>query len=363
MELLLLLTMTYFRWLLLPFSLLYGLGIWIRNRLYDWNWLRSTSFGKPTIVVGNLAVGGTGKSPMTEYLVGLLSAQYRVATLSRGYGRKTRGFLEVHTRDTADRCGDEPLQIKRKFPHVTVAVDENRVHGVNRLFEVGHEVVVLDDAYQHRALTPGLTVLLFDYSTVCRPKWLLPAGDYRDSFQERRRADIVVVTKTPSSAQGEEKAHIRAVLDTGLGTPVLFSGIEYGEPVQLKQAIGQADPVQGAALQLNGGTVLLLTGIANPDPLIRYLAMNADEVVPVRYPDHHRYTRTDVKNVVARFHAISSMEKWIVTTEKDAQRLLDPKLADLLMGLPVYFIPIRIRFHDREENTFRQRILDYVANE
>src|SRR3546814_135792 len=144
------------------FSLLYGLAIWLRNRLYDWGWLRSTAFDRAVIVVGNLAVGGTGKSPMTEYVVRLLSKSGRVATLSRGYGRKTRGFLEVMPNDTAQRVGDEPLQFKRKFPEITVAVDEDRVDGVSRLIKTGHDIIVLDDAYQHRALRPGLAVLLFE---------------------------------------------------------------------------------------------------------------------------------------------------------------------------------------------------------
>ncbi len=353
--------MTYLRWLLLPFSLLYGLGVWIRNRLYDWNWLRSTAFGKPTIVVGNLAVGGTGKSPMTEYLVRLLSASYRVATLSRGYGRKTRGFLEVQPQHTADRCGDEPLQIKRKFPDVTVAVDEDRVHGVGRLFNGGHDVIVLDDAYQHRALKPGLTVLLFDYASLHRPKWLLPAGNYRDAFGERLRADIIVVTKVPANTAVEEKARALAVLGTGRGTPILYAGIEYSDPVPLTQDVPAIASVQADTPPFGGGIVLLLTGIANPEPLHRYLDRQADAVVPVVFPDHHRYTGADLGQVVARFDALSAARKWIVTTEKDAQRLLDPQLAGLLAGLPVYFIPIRLRFDDYDGRFFDSLVLGYLT--
>src|SRR5690606_24292763 len=190
--------MVYLRALLLPFSLLYGLAIWLRNRLYDWGWLRSVAFDRSVIVVGNLAVGGTGKSPMTEYLVRLLSSRGRLATLSRGYGRETRGFLEVTPNDTARRTGDEPLQFKRKFPEITVAVDEDRVDGVSRLIAGGHDIIVLDDAYQHRALRPGLALLLFGYGAMHQPKWRLPAGDYRDAFSERRRADVMVVTKAPA---------------------------------------------------------------------------------------------------------------------------------------------------------------------
>src|SRR5690606_9030671 len=213
--------MAYLRMLLLPFSLLYGLAIWIRNRLYDWGWLRSVAFDKSVIVVGNLAVGGTGKSPMTEYLIRLLSSHGRVATLSRGYGRKTRGFMEVAPEDTAQRTGDEPLQFKRKFPDITVAVDEDRVDGVSRLIETGHDIIVLDDAFQHRALRPGLAILLFDFHAMGKPKWLLPAGDYRDAFGERRRADVMVVTKTPPGSTATEKNRIRQRPSTAHASPVL----------------------------------------------------------------------------------------------------------------------------------------------
>src|SRR5690606_23260957 len=225
---LLLPAMAYLRVLLLPFSLLYGLAIWLRNRLYDWGWLRSVAFDEAVIVVGNLAVGGTGKSPMTEYLVRLLASRGRVATLSRGYGRKTRGFLEVMPGDTANRSGDEPLQFKRKFPEITVDVDEDRVAVVLRFIGAGHDLIVLDEAYQLRALRPGLAILLFDYHAMGKPAWLLPAGDYRDAFGERRRADVMVVTNTPVGATEAEKDRIRGRLSTKHDIPVLFAGIGYG---------------------------------------------------------------------------------------------------------------------------------------
>ena len=253
--------MVFLRLLLLPFSWLYGLVIWLRNRLYDWGWLRSASFDRAVIVVGNLAVGGTGKSPMTEYLVRLLSARYKLATLSRGYGRKTRGYLEVSPIGTASRYGDEPLQFKRKFTDVTVAVDEDRVDGVTRLIQSGHEAIVLDDAYQHRALRPGLAILLFDYGAMHRPRWLLPAGNYRDSFQERRRADVMVVTKTPPGAPEAMKSRIRHTLSVTRDVPVLFSGIGYGP---LTPVLPAEPEVNALSRNLS---VLLVTGTAKPSPL------------------------------------------------------------------------------------------------
>lgn len=348
--------MVYIRALLLPFSLLYGLAVWFRNRLYDWGWMKATAFNKPVIVVGNLAVGGTGKSPMTEYLVRLLNGRYRVATLSRGYGRQTRGFLDVHVDSTAEQCGDEPLQFKRKFPHVTVAVDENRVHGVRLLFQSGHEVTILDDAYQHRALRPGFAILLFDYHSVGQPKWVLPAGNYRDSFGERRRADLLVVTKTPPTATEAEKNRIRRSLDTGRQIPVLFSGIHYGPLVPLLPDRHTKETI------LSGHhTVLLVTGIANPAPLCDYLQNRVQEMIHLRYPDHHPYTPETLQTITSRFHGIGNPSKFIVTTEKDAQRLLTPALATRLADLPIYIIPIQAQFGKPDEQILQRMILHYCA--
>lgn len=346
--------MAYLRLLLLPFSGFYGLVIWIRNRCYDWGWLKSTSFDHPIIVVGNLAIGGTGKSPMTEYLIRLLSDRYKIATLSRGYGRKTRGFLEVDITDTASRCGDEPLQFKHKFPYITVAVSENRVNGVRRLLQQGCEVVVLDDAYQHRALRPGLTILLFDYRAMAQPKWLLPAGNYRDSFRERRRADLIMVTKTPNEVSARAKERIRSKLETARHIPVLFSGISYGKLTRL-QAGGVADVAEFSP----DVSVLLVTGIANPEPLYHHLKAQVRELVPIRFPDHHRYTVADMQQIISRFDDISHPSKLIVTTEKDAQRLREPSLLPLLEDLPIYLVPITIRFEDNDEDTIQHMVLNY----
>jgi len=311
------------------------------------------AFDKAVIVVGNLAVGGTGKSPMTEYLVRLLSSRGRLATLSRGYGRKTRGFLEVMPDDTARRSGDEPLQFKRKFPEITVAVDEDRVHGVSRLIRSGHDIIVLDDAYQHRALRPGLAILLFDYHAMGKPKWLLPAGDYRDAFGERRRADVMVVTKTPREATETAKDHIRRRLSTTRDTPVLFAGIGYGRLTPVL-----ADEFGAGALHQDTA-VLLLTGIANPTPLYEYLSPQVSEIVHIRYADHHDYSAADIQKVIRRFSEINNPRKLIVTTEKDAQRLLDPAVSGLLAGLPLYMVPIHLEFDAADDAVFRERVLAY----
>ena len=347
--------MASLRMLLLPFSLLYGLAIWIRNRLYDWGWLRSVAFDEAVIVVGNLAVGGTGKSPMTEYLVRLLSSRGRLATLSRGYGRKTKGFLEVTPNDTARRSGDEPLQFKRKFPGVTVAVDEDRVHGVSRLIRSGHDIIVLDDAYQHRTLRPGFAILLFDYRAMDKPTWLLPAGGYRDAFRERRRADVMVVTKTPVGATEAEKDRIRTRLSAKHDIPVLFAGIGYGSLTPVLPGESSRGTLRHDA------TILLLTGIANPAPLYGYLLPQVSEIEHMRYADHHDYTAADIHKIIRRFDEIDNPSKLIVTTEKDAQRLLDPAISDLMVGLPLYMVPIHLEFGAADDAVFRERVLAYCS--
>lgn len=347
--------MVYLRVLLLPLSVLYGLAIWLRNRLYDWGWLRSVAFDRPVIVVGNLAVGGTGKSPMTEYLVRLLSSQGRLATLSRGYGRKTRGFLEVTADDTASRSGDEPLQFRRKFPEITVAVDEDRVEGVSRLIQSGHDIIVLDDAYQHRALRPGMAILLFDYLAMGKPKWLLPAGDYRDCFRERWRADVMVVTKTPRGASETAKDRIRRRLSTTRDVPILFAGIGYGPLTPVFPAKSTTDALH------NDTHILLLTGIANPLPLYQFLLPQVSEIAHARYPDHHAYSTADIRKTIRRFNEIQKPNKLIVTTEKDAQRLLDPTIKDMLAGLPVYMVPIQLEFNAADHAVLRELVLASIG--
>lgn len=339
----------------MPFSIVYGLVVWVRNRLFDWGWIKSTGFGKPVIVVGNLAVGGTGKSPMTEHLVKMLAGRYRIATLSRGYGRKTRGYVEVSEYCTAAQCGDEPLQFKRKFPHIKVAVDEDRVRGVRRLLREGHDLVILDDAYQHRTLRPGLAILLFDYRSFSRPKWLLPAGNFRDCFRERRRADVMVVTKTPPTADEADRQRIRQRLSLKRPIPVLFASIQYGQPVPVfRGATGNT------ALLTRELSVLLVTGIADPSPLLSHLKQHVREVEHLRFPDHHPYTSTALETIRTRFHAIRNPSRIVITTEKDAQRLSDPTLpADVINGLPLYLIPIQVQFDQHDGQIFQDLILNY----
>jgi len=341
------------RLLLWPFSLLYGLAIAVRNLLYDKNILKSQKFDLPVIVIGNLAVGGTGKSPLTEYLIRLLKDSFKVASLSRGYGRKTSGFRYVEASDSFTAVGDEPLQFKTRYSDITVAVCEDRVEGVKRLKDA-HDVIVLDDAFQHRSLTPGLSILLFDYESLFRPRLLLPAGNLRDSFTQRKRADLIIVTKAPSSLSEEKKAAAIKRLAAEADQPVFFSSLNYGSPYNASHTSESNDD-----LLRQESDVLLVTGIANPSPLLNYLESKCHRVELVSYPDHHSYTEKNIESIVKKYAALPAEEKFIITTEKDLQRLKKFLNTPPLRGLPIWIIPVEACFNEEDTRQFNSLILNY----
>jgi len=341
----------YLRLLLYPFSLLYALVISIRNWAYDRGLFRSTKFDLPVIVVGNLAVGGTGKSPFTEFLIRLLKDSYKIATLSRGYGRDTTGFIRVSQSDQASQVGDEPLQFKSKYPEITVAVCEDRVKGVEML-ALNHDVILLDDAFQHRALTPGLSVLLFEYESLFKPRLLLPAGDFRDSFSERHRADVVVVTKCPAPLATQQRGEILKKLN--LNGNVFFSYLRYGIPYQPGHTERLEKPL---TTDLD---VLLISGIANPAPLYQYVATNSRTVKLLAFPDHHAYNRKNIISILESFKGIDSGEKILLTTEKDYQRLkiFTEKAA---FPVPVWILPVEAAFDQNELEQLSSIIFNYCG--
>ena len=344
--------MRNFRYLLLPFSLLYGLIILIRNFFYDFGIFKSKQFDLPVIVIGNLEIGGAGKSPMTEYLVGFLKNQYKIATLSRGYGRQTKGFFYADKNSTAKTVGDEPLQFKQKFPEIAVAVCENRVFGVEKL-QTDHDLILLDDAFQHRALTPGFSLLLFDYQQLLKPHFLLPAGNYREPFSGKKRADVIVVSKCPADLSAENQEKIRQQMLLLPHQNLFFTSIVY-------QPFRALFPSADAVFIDQNSTLFLLTGIANPKPLLQHLRKQFAQVVPYNYPDHHPFTSKNISKLVADFAACKVLNKVIITTEKDAQRLQEPELQTLLAGLPVFVAPIGISFLDGAAPAFQQLIENYV---
>lgn len=344
----------YLRLLLLPFSVIYGIVVMLRNKFYDWKIFKSTRFDIPVICVGNLVVGGSGKSPVTEYLVHLL-ADYKIAVLSRGYGRETKGFLYADQTATAKSIGDEPLQFYHKFPQVTVAVCEDRVQGITRLKET-HDLIILDDAYQHRSLSPGFSILLFEFQKLLKPQFLLPAGNMREPFWGYKRADILLVTKSPAEISSAEKQRCLAKFEENAADQLFFSSIAYSELTGLFTA--ETIPCS----QIHGKQVFLLTGIANPKPLSDYLEQFTADIIHYDYPDHHPFSSGNLSKLVEVFHQHPAKEKIIITTEKDAQRLFDVTIKELLLNLPVFYLPIRILLEADRKQTFDQKILKYVSD-
>ena len=347
--------MRLLRLLLFPFSFLYALVVIMRNWAYDMGIFKSRRFKTPIISVGNLAVGGAGKSPMTEYLVSLLKDEYKLATLSRGYGRRTKGFLTVKTSSLAEDIGDEPLQFKKKFPEITVAVCEDRVEGIKELNQ-HHELIIMDDAYQHRAVKPGFSILLFDYSSLHKHQWFLPTGDLRESLSGRKRADVIVITKAPTSLSNKERRTLRDKVAPFPHQEVFFSSLEYAS---LKRIFDSKPDFKIGDIQPHT-VVFLLTGIANPAPLLEYLKQFSRNIISLEYGDHHQFTRKNIAKLVKEFKAADSIDKLIITTEKDAQRLSSYHVQELLRPLPVYYLPVKALIQPPGDRRFNDLIREYV---
>ena len=340
------------RVLLLPFSLVYGLIIYIRNWLFDSNILRSATFNLPLICVGNLAVGGTGKSPMVEFLIGKLKDDFRLAILSRGYKRKTIGYTLASEKSTALEIGDEPMQFYNKFPDVTVAVGEERVVAIPQLLhdKPDTRVIILDDAFQHRSVRAGFNILLTDYNNLFTRDWFLPTGDLRDQKKSARRANIILVTKCPQDLSLAEKNQLIREIRPAASQHIFFTAISYGKPYQ----------VITRELWIPNKTteVLLVTGIANPGQLKKHLEEKFNGYDELAFSDHHIFTIDDLKHILKRFDQIESPEKILLTTEKDAVRL--QKFSQQLRELPVFVMPIQPVFLFNEENQFTRLITTFI---
>jgi tetraacyldisaccharide 4'-kinase len=325
-----------FRILLLPFSIIIWVVILIRNWLYDKKIIRSADFGLPLICVGNLAVGGTGKSPMVEYILSHHKDQFRLATLSRGYKRKTKGYALANEKSTAIDIGDEPMAFHKKFPGVPVAVGEERIFAIPQLLHdrPGIEAILLDDAFQHRAIRAGLNILLTDYHNLYTRDFFLPTGDLRDLRRSAKRAEVIVVTKCPPELHEKEREKIIKELKPLPHQKVFFTTIDYGSPYHVTKNTFTYITAQTE--------VLLVTGIANPQLLKKYLEERIFSYQMMHFNDHHIFSIDDWKEITARFEKMQSGEKIILTTEKDAMRLL--KFEQELTELPFYVMPIEHRF-------------------
>jgi tetraacyldisaccharide 4'-kinase len=344
----------YLRLLLLPFSVLYGIVVLMRNILYDTGIFKSVGFEIPVICVGNLVVGGSGKSPVTEYLVSLLGNK-RIAILSRGYGRNTKGFIIADQTATAETIGDEPMQFYTKFPAVTVAVCEDRVKGIG-LLQADHDLVILDDAFQHRAVKPGFSILLFEYQKLQSWQFLLPAGNLREPFWGYKRANALLVTKAPLETAVGQRLQCERKFNDEAKENLFFSGLAYGQLIDLLSS--EEKPLRDISA---GTTIFLLTGIANPRPLVAYLGQYSQNIRHYNYPDHYNFKPEDIKKLVRLFNQEPSADKLIITTEKDAQRLRSNVLKELLLNLSVFYLPVKIALQDEDKATFDQKILNYVS--
>jgi tetraacyldisaccharide 4'-kinase len=341
-----------FRILLLPFSIIYWFAVWLRNFLYNTKMLRSSSFGLPVICVGNLSVGGTGKSPMVEFLIGHLKDKFKVATLSRGYKRKTRGYALANETTTSLDIGDEPMLFHQKFPGVPVAVGEERLVAIPQLLhdKPDTQVIVLDDAFQHRAINAGLNILLTDHSNLFTRDFYLPTGDLRDLRSAYKRADIIVVTKCKFEMTGEEADKIKQEVQPLSKQQLYFSSIQYGNPYHI---------INFTPFELDTNTeVLLVTGIANPQPLKKLLEERCLTYQLMSFSDHYIFRIDDLKDIRRRFDRIESSKKIILTTEKDAVRLL--KFRNELEKLPLYVIPISHHFLFDEEMKFIDSVTTFI---
>lgn len=333
--------MILLRYLLFPFAILYGWITSVRNFLYDQGMLKSYSFEVPVIAVGNLSVGGTGKTPQIEYLIRLLSSKYKVATLSRGYKRKSEGFVLADANSSAEILGDEPFQMHKKFPKITVAVDANRKNGIEQLLQLNEkpEVILLDDAFQHRKVKAGFYIMLTAYNDLYYNDWMLPTGNLRESKSGARRANMIIVTKCPKDICEIAQQNIKKKI--GLDIPVYFSFIDYDEKVYNETG-------SKSVAEIKSADKLLLAGIAKPEPFFGYLQSGNDEQLV--FPDHHHFTENDYKTIENK-----AKNKLIITTEKDYVRLKNQHLKATF-----FYLPIKSSFI-LDSDHFDKTILNYVG--
>ncbi len=341
-----------FRILLFPISVVYGVVVMVRNWLYDKNILKSVPFNFPLISIGNIAAGGTGKSPMAEYILALLHEQYKIATVSRGYKRKTKGYVLADENTTALEIGDEPMQFHIKYPEVPVAVGEERLVAIPQLLH-DHpdlDVIILDDAFQHRSIKPGMNIILTEYKDLYVHDYFLPTGDLRDSRAAAKRADIIIVTKCPQNLGEDEAEEIRKALHPLEHQQLFFCSMNYGIPYHITKQTPYPLHKQEE--------ILLVCGIANPKPLKHYLQEQVHTYYQKTYSDHHIFLIDDLNDIKKRLSQIQAVEKRIITTEKDRVRLL--KFNESLDELPIYVIPVKHTFLFGASQVFEASIIQYI---
>jgi tetraacyldisaccharide 4'-kinase len=306
-------------------------------------------------------VGGTGKTPHVEMLVRLLKSDYRVAVLSRGYKRKSTGFVMASRHSPVSDIGDEPMQIKNKFPEISVAVDSDRVHGVNKLIKSKHrpEVVILDDAFQHRYIRPGLSIVLVDYNRPVFNDFLLPAGNLREPWKNIRRSDVVIVTKCPENLFPQEITWFTQKLALDAEQELFFTTYSYGTPEPVFRAKKRKEIPSFKQIRKAHAGILLVSGIANPQPILQFLQKILKVQETMFFADHHEFTNFDIHSISVRFHSIPAAEKYIIVTEKDAVKIRELDMDEQLKKV-FLFIPVEVKFLAMGERSFHKRIEKFI---
>lgn len=368
---------------LIPFSWLYGAGVYVRNFMFDCGLLKSQGYDIPIVSVGNITVGGTGKTPLTEYLVRLLSPHHQVSIVSRGYKRATKGYVRATSQSKMSDIGDEPYQMKHKYPQIHVAVDENRRRAIDRICGTDvqplTDVILMDDGFQHRYVQPGINILLMDYNRLPHNDYLLPAGRLREPKSSCRRADIVIVTKCPHDITPTEEHGIERSLNLQPWQKLFYSTYSYGNLIPVRHYLDKLSDTGTAfsdttpaeiplsELKANKYRVVLLTGIASPHQLESDIGQMCP-FTPIRFEDHHNFTKKDIDAIAAKISDHEGGNTIVVTTEKDAMRLIE-----YLRNNPTddaafirnrykdfYVIPVEVKFMKEMESEFNQIILSYV---
>lgn len=347
--------MEFIRFLLFPLAFLYTAIMVVRNKLYDWGAFKSIDYDVPLISVGNLSVGGTGKTPHIEYLIRLLHEQYGVAVLSRGYGRRTSGYRMATTGSAAEEIGDEPRQFKQRFRDIAVAVSENRMLAIPQvLMDVPRtDVILLDDAYQHRGVIPGMSILLTDYNDPFTRDFILPAGRLREPRSAYKRADVIIVSKCPPHMTPRMRQAIIQEIKPLDHQQVFFSYIRYHHPYatfNINHRIELTPDME----------ILLICGVAAPEAIEQYLETKVKVVRRKIFPDHHNYDRYDLETMKEIFNNMESGKKIIVTTEKDAMRLHSHRGWVVQNKMPLYSLPIEVDFFEPDKAMFNNMVADYV---
>jgi tetraacyldisaccharide 4'-kinase len=350
------------RILLLPFSLVYGVIVGIYNFLYDIGLLKSVSVKVNTIGIGNLSSGGTGKTPHVEYIVNLLKNELPLAILSRGYGRKTTGFKLADETSNAEIIGDEPMQYYNKFKNIVVSVCENRVNGIQQLLNKypNLKVVVLDDVFQHRKLKVELNIVLTDYNTMYYDDFILPSGNLREFKTAIKRADVIIVSKSPQNISPYERRNIELTINPKSYQKIFFSYLVYNDLIGISEAV-KNKIFTLADLKSTQLGIVLFTGIANAQPLEDFIRRITPHFTHIKFGDHHSYTDSDITRIKNAYETLTVSDKIILTTEKDYNRLVTLQHFNQLNSLPVYYIPVRVEFIEKDKEEFNQLIYKYAT--